>query len=439
MSEQDPTTPTESSQGLSMGGGALVAAAAPSVGTHSAGAGEPSGDLGARYREALLPVFGTPQRILARGAGVRVWDTDGREYLDLLAGIAVNTLGHAHPAILAALTKQAETLGHVSNFFATAPQIELAEKLLTLAAAPAGSAVFFANSGSEANEAAFKIARRTGRPRILALTNSFHGRTMGALALTSKEAYRAPFEPLPGGVEFLPAGDEEALAAALAPGDVAAVFAEPIQGEAGVRPLSTTYLRALRRLTREHGTLLVLDEVQTGMGRTGNWFAHQGIEDLQPDVMTLAKGLGGGFPVGAVITFGQRVHDLLQPGQHGTTFGGNPLAAATGLAVIGTLLEEGILEHVRTVGAQLSRDLLALGNPLITEVRGAGLLLGIGLARPIAKQVAAAALEAGFILNAPDESTLRLAPPLIITQADLDTFTAALPELLAAAATEGEN
>ncbi|MFC7376337.1 acetylornithine transaminase [Brachybacterium sp. GCM10030268] len=402
--------------------------------THSAGAGEPSGDLATRYREALLPVFGSPQRILARGEGVRVWDTEGTEYLDLLAGIAVNALGHAHPAILAALTKQAQTLGHVSNFFASAPQIELAEKLLTLAAAPAGSGVFFANSGTEANEAAFKLARRTGRPRILALTSSFHGRTMGALALTAKESYRAPFEPLPGGVEFVPAGDEDALAAALAPGDVAAVFAEPIQGEAGVRPLSVPYLQALRRLTREHGTLLILDEVQTGMGRTGHWFAHQAVDGLQPDVMTLAKGLGGGFPIGAMVTFGREVHDLLQPGQHGTTFGGNPLASAAGLAVIGTLLEDGLLEHVRETGEHVRAEVAALQHPLITEVRGAGLLLGIGLARPLAKEVAAAALEAGFIVNAPDESTLRLAPPLIITAADLDTFIAALPGLLEQAA-----
>src|SRR5699024_2789305 len=287
----------------------------------------------------------------------------------------VNTLGHAHPALLSALTTQMGTLGHISNFFASAPQIELAEKLLELAQAPAGSGVFFANSGTEANETAFKIARRTGRPRILALSSSFHGRTMGALALTSKEAYRAPFEPLPGGVEFLPAGDEQALAAALAPGDVAAVFAEPIQGEAGVRPLAPEYLRALRRLTREHGTLLILDEVQTGIGRTGHWFAHQALPDVQPDVMTLAKGLGGGFPIGAVISYGPAVHDLLQPGQHGTTFGGNPLASAAALAVLGTILEDGLLEHVREVGAGFTRDVLALDHPLIEEVRGTGPLL----------------------------------------------------------------
>ena len=398
-----------------------------------------SHELADRYGRALLPVFGTPQRVLARGEGVHVWDTDGKQYLDLLAGIAVNSLGHAHPALLSAISKQAETLGHVSNFFASAPQIELAGKLLELADAPAGSGVFFANSGTEANEAAFKIARRTGRPRILALQDSFHGRTMGALALTSKEAYRAPFEPLPGGVEFLEVGDEQALANALAPGDVAAVFAEPIQGEAGVRALDPDYLRALRRLTREHGTLLILDEVQTGIGRTGHWFAHQAIEGLQPDVMTLAKGLGGGFPIGAVISFGQHTHDLLQPGQHGTTFGGNPIAAAAGLAVIGTILEEGLLTHVRDVGEELTRELLGLAHPLIQEVRGAGLLLGIGLNAPVAPQLAAAALEAGFIVNAPNPTTLRLAPPLVITPAQLATFTAALPALLEAVAPEGEN
>ncbi|MGP9583257.1 MULTISPECIES: acetylornithine transaminase [unclassified Brachybacterium] len=400
---------------------------------------QPEQDLAQRYGDALLPVFGTPQKVLARGEGVHVWDTDGKQYLDLLAGIAVNALGHAHPALLSAITKQAETLGHVSNFFASAPQIELAEKLLQLAQAPAGSGVFFANSGTEANEAAFKIARRTGRPRILALRNSFHGRTMGALALTWKEAYRAPFEPLPGGVEFLDVGDEAALAEALAPGDVAAVFAEPIQGEAGVRPLSTEYLLALRRLTREHGTLLILDEVQTGIGRTGHWFAHQALPDVQPDVMTLAKGLGGGFPIGAVISYGPAVHDLLKPGQHGTTFGGNPLASAAALAVLGTILEDDLLAHVEAVGAGFTRDVLALDHPLIEEVRGAGLLLGIGLRAPIAPQLAAAALEAGFIVNAPDATTLRIAPPLLITPAQLGTFTAALPALLEAAAPEGEN
>ena len=392
-------------------------------------------ELAGRYSHAMIGVFGTPQRVLVRGEGTRVWDADGNEYLDLLGGIAVNALGHAHPDVVAALTKQAGTLAHVSNFFATPTQIELAERLLRLAKAPEGSGVFFTNSGAESNETAFKIARRTGRPRILALEKSFHGRTMGALALTHKEAYRAPFEPLPGGVEFLPAGDVDALEAALAPGDVAALVLEPIQGEAGVLPLGEEYLRAARELTSRHGTLLILDEVQTGVGRTGEWFAHQAIEGLQPDVMTLAKGLGGGFPIGAALTFGEHATGLLGPGQHGTTFGGNPLGAAVSLAVLGAIAEDGLLEAARTLGAQLQARILELAarDPRITGVRGAGLLQGIALAEPIAPQVVAAALEQGFILNAANPTTLRLAPPLIITGEELDTFVEALPALLDAA------
>ena len=392
--------------------------------------------LTARYRDALLPVFGTPQRVLVRGQGAHVWDADGTQYLDLLAGIAVNALGHAHPAVTGAVSEQLATLGHISNFFASPAQIGLAEQLLHLAGAPAGSGVFFANSGSEANEAAVKIARRTGRGRILALENSFHGRTLGSLALTWKEAYRAPFEPLPGGVEFLPVGDTAALEQALAAGDVAALIAEPIQGEAGVKPLDAQYLQAARRLTREHGALLILDEVQTGVGRTGHWFAHRAVEGLQPDVMTLAKGLGGGYPIGAVIAYGPAVHDLLQPGQHGTTFGGNPPAAAAALAVLRTLHEEHLLEHAASLGEQIAREVMALGHPLITGVRGAGLLRGIELAAPIGPRVVTAALEQGFIINATGPTTLRLAPPLIITAEQLATFTAALPALLDAA-TEG--
>ena len=392
-------------------------------------------ELAGRYSHAMIGVFGTPQRVLVRGEGAHVWDADGNEYLDLLGGIAVNALGHAHPDVVAALTKQAGTLAHVSNFFATPTQIELAERLLRLAKAPEGSGVFFTNSGAESNETAFKIARRTGRPRILALEKSFHGRTMGALALTHKEAYRAPFEPLPGGVEFLPAGDVDALEAALAPGDVAALVLEPIQGEAGVLPLGEEYLRAARELTSRHGTLLILDEVQTGVGRTGEWFAHQAIEGLQPDVMTLAKGLGGGFPIGAALTFGEHATGLLGPGQHGTTFGGNPLGAAVSLAVLGAIAEDGLLEAARTLGAQLQARILELAarDPRITGVRGAGLLQGIALAEPIAPQVVAAALDQGFILNAANPTTLRLAPPLIITGEELDTFVEALPALLDAA------
>ncbi|WP_010550127.1 acetylornithine transaminase [Brachybacterium paraconglomeratum] len=392
-------------------------------------------ELAGRYSRSMIGVFGTPQRVLVRGKGTHVWDADGKEYLDLLGGIAVNALGHAHPDVVAAMTKQAGTLVHVSNFFATPTQIELAERLLQLAKAPEGSGVFFTNSGTESNEAAFKIARRTGRPRILALEKSFHGRTMGALALTHKEAYRAPFEPLPGGVEFLPAGDVAALEAALAPGDVAALVLEPIQGEAGVLPLTEEYLRAARELTARHGALLILDEVQTGVGRTGEWFAHQAIEGLQPDVMTLAKGLGGGFPIGAVLTFGEDATGLLSPGQHGTTFGGNPLGAAVSLAVLGTLAEDGLLGKARTLGTQLQARILGLAgrDPRITGVRGAGLLQGITLATPIAPQVVAAALEHGFILNAANPSTLRLAPPLIITDEELGSFVEALPALLDAA------
>jgi len=405
----------------------------PGTGPEQAAAASGTG-IAERYAEAMIPVFGTPQRVLVRGEGVHVWDDEGRRYLDLLAGIAVNALGHGHPALVAAMTKQAETLAHVSNFFASAPQVELAEKLLRLADAPAGSGVFFANSGAEANEAAFKIARRTGRPRIIALENAFHGRTLGALALTHKEAYRTPFAPLPGGVEWLPAGDVEALRAALAPGDVAAVFAEPIQGEAGVRPLGADYLRALRELTRESGTLLVLDEVQTGIGRTGRWFAHQGVPGVVPDVMTLAKGLGGGFPIGAAIAFGPEVRGLLSAGQHGTTFGGNPLGAATALAVLGTIEEEGLLEHVRETGEELVRAIDALADPRILGVRGEGLLRGVELSEPRAPQTVQAALEAGFIINATNPTTLRLAPPLIITAEELGTFVAALPALLDRAA-----
>ncbi len=392
-------------------------------------------ELAGRYSRSMIGVFGTPQRVLVRGEGTHVWDADGKEYLDLLGGIAVNALGHAHPDVVAAMTKQAGTLVHVSNFFATPTQIELAERLLQLSKAPEGSGVFFTNSGTESNEAAFKIARRTGRPRILALERSFHGRTMGALALTHKEAYRAPFEPLPGGVEFLPADDVAALEAALAPGDVAALVLEPIQGEAGVLPLTEEYLRAARELTARHGALLILDEVQTGVGRTGEWFAHQAIEGLQPDVMTLAKGLGGGFPIGAVLTFGEHATGLLSPGQHGTTFGGNPLGAAVSLAVLGTLAEDGLLGKARTLGTQLQARILELAgrDPRITGVRGAGLLQGITLAAPIAPQVVAAALEHGFILNAANPSTLRLAPPLIITDEELGSFVEALPALLDAA------
>jgi acetylornithine/N-succinyldiaminopimelate aminotransferase len=380
-----------------------------------------------RYGHALLDTFGPPQRVLVRGDGAYVWDADGRRYLDLLGGIAVNVLGHAHPTLTAAISAQLGTLGHISNFFASPTQIALAERLVAVTGAPEGSHVFLANSGTEANEAAFKLARRnaTGpagpRTRVLALEGAFHGRSMGALALTHKPAYRQPFEPLPGGVEFLPFGDLGALEAAFADGAgdrVQALFLEPIQGEAGVRPLPPGYLARARELTTAHGALLVLDEVQTGMGRTGTWMAHHHAHlggGVVPDVVTLAKGLGGGFPVGALVAFGPATSALLGRGQHGSTFGGNPVAAAAALATIGVVERDGLLAHVTDLGAAIRARIAALGHPLVTEVRGEGLLIGIELAEPAAAAIVARALDAGFIVNACTPTTVRLAPPYILT------------------------
>lgn len=394
-----------------------------------------------RYGRALMNTFGPPRRILVRGEGAYVWDADGRRYLDLLGGIAVNVLGHAHPTLTAAISAQLGTLGHISNFFASPTQVALAERLLELSGANevAGSRVFFTNSGTEANEAAFKMARRTGRPRVLALEGAFHGRTMGALALTHKVAYREPFEPLPAGVEFLPFGDTAALEAAMAD-DVAALVVEVVQGEAGVRPLPPGYLAHARRLADEHGVLLVVDEVQTGVGRTGTWFAHQDPElggGVRPDVVTLAKGLGGGFPVGAVVAYGERAATLLGTGQHGTTFGGNPVAAAAALATLGVLERDGVLAHVRTLSSRLVAALRTC-SPWMHEVRAAGLLVAVELTAPVAAEVADRALEAGFIVNPVTPSALRLAPPLILTWEQAMTFVdflAALPADLAPAPT----
>ena len=408
--------------------GAASAQATPVAGTGRAWA--------QRYGRAVMNTFGAPQRVLVRGRGARVWDADGAQYTDLLAGIAVNCLGHAHPAVVEAVTAQLSTLGHVSNFFTTPAQITLAEELIGLVfpgADPADSRVFLANSGTEANEGAFKIARRHGgaqRPRVLALTDAFHGRTMGSLALTHKAAYREPFEPLPGGVEFVPAGDVAALAAAMGP-DVAALIVEPIQGEAGVRELPAGYLEAARELTERAGALLIIDEVQTGMGRTGAWMAHHLLApSVAPDVVTLAKGLGGGVPIGAVVATGPAA-GLLGPGQHGTTFGGNPVACAAALAVIATIRDEGLRERANALGERWSAELAAV--PGVTGVRGRGLLRGVGLADAVgpAAAVAAELMERGFIVNAPRPDTLRLAPPLILPDADADRFTAVLRRVLA--------
>jgi acetylornithine aminotransferase len=362
-----------------------------------------------RYEGAVMNTFGPPQTVLVRGEGSRVWDADGKEYLDLLGGIAVNALGHAHPAIVEAVTTQLTTLGHVSNFFASEPQIALAEKLLALLGHP--GRVFFTNSGTEANEAAFKATRRTGRTKVVVAEGSFHGRTMGALALTSKEAYRAPFEPLPGDVTWVPYGDTAALEAAVDE-TVAAVLLEPIQGEAGVIEPSEGYLQAAREITTKHGALLWLDEVQTGIGRTGAWFAYEKT-GVVPDLVTLAKGLGGGIPIGACVALGDAAA-LLQPGNHGSTFGGNPVATAAALAVISTIESDELLDHVTTIGDQLRRGLE--DHPLVTSTTGRGLLVGIVLAQPIAADVFKAALSAGLIINAPTPDRLRLAPPLILTE-----------------------
>ena len=381
-----------------------------------------------RYDRALLGVFGTPRAVLTHGEGCYVWDADGARYLDLLAGIAVNVLGHAHPAVVAAVSAQAARLVHVSNFFTTTAQVELAERLLEVAGAPSGSAVFFANSGTEAVEAAVKLSRRTGRTRLVAAEGGFHGRTTGALALTHKPAYREPFEPLLPDVTHVPYGDEAALRAAVT-GDVAAVVLEPIQGEAGVIEADPAYLRLARELTTAHGALLVLDEVQTGIGRTGSWFAFQQAGVL-PDAMTLAKGLGGGVPIGALVTFGPDVSGLLTAGQHGTTFGGNPLACAAGLAVLDTVEKEGLLTRATELGERLAGGVLATGHPLVAGVRGRGLHRAIVLTADVSAAVADRAHRAGFIVNAVQPDALRLTPPLVLTDAQVDDFVAALPGLL---------
>lgn len=384
-----------------------------------------------RYAHAVLGVFGRPALVLDRGEGCWVWDVDGKRYLDLLGGIAVNALGHNHPAVVSAVSKQAGEALHVSNFFTTRAQIELAERLLRLAQAPEGSAVFFTNSGTESIEAAIKLARRTGRPGLVALEGSFHGRSTGALALTHKAAYREPFAPLLPGVAFVPPGDIDALRAAVDE-STGAVVLEPIQGEAGVRPLDTAYLEAAREITRAAGALLVVDEIQTGIGRTGRWFDHQRA-DIVPDAMTLAKGLGGGVPIGALVTFGPENSGRLGPGQHGTTFGGNPLAAATALAVLETIETDGLLATAEAVGEHFAGRVLALGHPLVDHVRGSGLLRAIALTAPVSAIVADSARDAGFIVNPVAPDAIRIAPPLNLTIAEIDLFVDALPGLLDAA------
>ncbi len=379
----------------------------------------------ARYAGSLMNTFGPPKLVLERGEGCRVYDVDGRAYVDFLGGIAVNTLGHAHPALVAAVTRQMETLGHVSNFFASVPQVELAERLLDLAAPGVEGRVFFCSSGTEANEAAFKLSRLTGRTHVVAMEGAFHGRTMGSLALTSKAAYREPFEPLPGDVTWVPYGDAEALAAAVTD-QTAAVVIEPLQGEAGVNVAAPEFLLAAREITSRHGALLWFDEVQSGMGRTGSWLASHAC-GVTPDVVTLAKGLAGGLPIGACLAFGDAA-GLFAPGNHGTTFGGNPVATAAALAVIDTIEAEGLLGHAVEMGDRLRAGLAA--DPRVAEVRGAGVLVGLTLTGVDAPRVVAVAQSAGWILNATGPDRLRFAPPLVVGAAEIDAFLAAWPGLL---------
>ncbi|WCB35301.1 acetylornithine transaminase [Gordonia polyisoprenivorans] len=382
-----------------------------------------------RWTTALMNNYGTPALTLERGAGAHVWDADGNRYLDLLGGIAVNALGHAHPAIIDAVANQLGTLGHVSNLYINERVVELAERLLDKFGQP--GRVFFCNSGTEANEAAFKLARRTGRPQIIAADKAFHGRTMGALAMTGQPAKREPFEPMPPGVDFVPYGDVAALESAVSE-RTAAVILEPILGESGVVVPPADYLAHARRITSEHGALLILDEVQTGIARTGTFFAHQAV-GVVPDVMTLAKGLGGGLPIGACLATGDAA-DLFTPGQHGTTFGGNPVSAAAALAVLRVIDDEELLDHVAAVGKAIATGVEDLGHPLIDHVRGSGLLLGIALTEPIAARVENAARGGGFLINAPAPDVVRLAPPLILTEEQGREFVSALPGFLDAAA-----
>ncbi|MGW0231778.1 acetylornithine transaminase [Actinopolymorpha singaporensis] len=388
-----------------------------------------------RFSAALMPNYGVPPVALARGEGCTVWDVDGNSYLDFIAGIAVSSLGHAHPALVDAVSKQVATLAHTSNLFIHQPEVLLAERLLALLGHD--GRVFFANSGTEANEAALKLVLRnaagTGRRYVVAADNGFHGRTMGALALTGKAAIREPFGPFGLDVRFVPYGDADALKNAVTD-ECAGVFLEPAQGEAGVVPPPHGYLTAARQICDATGAVLVLDEIQSGVGRTGTWFAHQH-EGVRPDVLTLAKGLGGGLPIGACIGVG-RFGQTFAKGDHGSTFGGNPVAVAAALAVLHTIEVDGLLDHVAKVGAELSDAISALSHPLLSGIRGQGLWLAVLLAEPRAPQVQAAAQRAGFLVNAVQPDAIRLAPPLTVTSEQARSLVDALPGILDTASTE---
>ncbi|MFD9005088.1 acetylornithine transaminase [Streptomyces sp. NPDC059582] len=392
-------------------------------------------ELTQRWQGALMNNYGTPRLPLVRGEGTRLWDADGKEYVDFVGGIAVNALGHAHPAVVDAVSRQIASLGHVSNLFVAEPPVALAERLLQHFGRD--GRVYFCNSGAEANEGAFKIGRLTGRTHMVATDGGFHGRTMGALALTGQSGKREPFLPLPGDVTHVPYGDAQALAAAVTE-ETALVIIEPVQGENGVVVPPAGYLKAARAITAAAGALLVLDEVQTGVGRTGHWFEYQAHEGVLPDVVTLAKGLGGGLPLGATVAFGDAA-ELLQPGHHGTTFGGNPVACAAGLAVLDTIEKDGLLENVKNQSEKLRDGIESLGHPLIDHVRGAGLLLGIVLTEPLAQKAQQAAQDAGFLVNAPAPDVVRLMPALNLGDDDVDAFLGALPGVLDVANGDGRS
>ncbi|MDO4260378.1 MAG: acetylornithine transaminase [Actinomycetaceae bacterium] len=389
-----------------------------------------------RYHDSLMNTFGTPSLLLESGQGAYVWDSDGKKYIDLLGGIAVNVLGHAHPAIIAAVATQVGKLAHISNFFASTPQIRLGERILEILGVD--GRVFLTNSGTEANECALKMIRAYGnaqekpRHRILALEHSFHGRSTGALALTWKGAYREPFAPLIPGVEFVPADDIQALEQTIGT-DVAGIIIEPIQGEAGVRPLDAEYMRQVRDIATKNGALLAVDEVQTGIGRTGKWMGYHWA-DIRPDIVTLAKGLGAGMPIGACIGVGEIGH-LLTPGMHGSTFGGNPVCAAAALATLEVIESENLIARAEEVGTNFRQALQISGVDHLVDIRGRGLLIGIEFDLNIAPALVAIARENGWIINATNETTLRLAPPLTIDEADLHEFARLLPEFVTAAVT----
>ncbi|MGB8407298.1 MAG: acetylornithine transaminase [Mycobacterium sp.] len=384
--------------------------------------------LQARWQSAMMDNYGTPPVALVSGDGAVVTDADGKSYVDFLAGIAVNVLGHRHPAVIEAVTRQLNTLGHTSNLYATEPGIALAEALIAqLGAGEVTTRVFFCNSGAEANEAAFKITRLTGRTKIVAAEGAFHGRTMGSLSLTGQPGKQEPFLPLPGEVTHVPYGDADALAAAVTD-ETAAVFLEPIMGEGGVVTPPAGYLAKAREITTARGALLVLDEVQTGIGRTGTFYAHQ-YDGITPDIITLAKGLGGGLPIGACVAIGEAA-GLMQPGMHGSTFGGNPVCTAAGLAVVKTLADEDLVHRADAAGKTLAHGIESLGHPLVDHVRGRGLLLGVVLTAPQAKAVETAARDAGFLVNAAAADVVRLAPPLVITDEQIDALLTALPGIL---------